>query len=217
MNQLMKAELTMSSRDLAELVEKRHDSVKRTVETLANKGVIGVPQIVEYLDSLGRPAKQYLIGQRDSYVVVAQLSPGFTARLVDRWQELERQVAKPALPDFTNPVEAARAWADAVEQKQIAQRQLEQKQDLVINKAEPLTLTKLVGKSAVRGTNNWLVDNGYQTTSYIRGCRVWTLTEKGREFGVQPDAYTVRWAVEMLDVLPPQDELLDYDSGLRKY
>jgi hypothetical protein len=28
-------------------------------------------------------------GKRDSIVVVAQLSPEFTARLVDRWQELE--------------------------------------------------------------------------------------------------------------------------------
>ena len=45
-------------------------------------------------------------GKRDSIVVVAQLSPEFTARLVDRWQELEAQVAKPALPDFSNPAEA---------------------------------------------------------------------------------------------------------------
>ena len=216
MNQLMQAELTMSSRDLAELVEKRHDNVKRTVETLANRGVIGVPQFEEYLDSLGRPAKQYMIGQRDSYVVVAQLSPEFTARLVDRWQELERQVAKPALPDFTNPVEAARAWADAMEQTQVAQRQLEQKQELVLNKAEPLMLTKLIGRAAVRGTNNWLADNGYQTTSYIRGCRVWTLTEKGHEFGVQVDTHQIKWAIEMLDVLPPLSELLEYDSSLRR-
>jgi hypothetical protein len=34
-----------------------------------------------------------------SFVVVAQLSPEFTAQLVDRWQELEKQVAKPAF-DF---------------------------------------------------------------------------------------------------------------------
>ena len=36
------------------------------------------------------------VGRRDSIVVVAQLCPEFTARLVDRWQELEGQVAKPA-------------------------------------------------------------------------------------------------------------------------
>ncbi|MCF5965083.1 phage antirepressor KilAC domain-containing protein, partial [Xanthomonas perforans] len=37
-------------------------------------------------------------GKRDSIVVVAQLSPEFTARLVDRWQELERRIAAPADP-----------------------------------------------------------------------------------------------------------------------
>lgn len=89
---LLKAQVTpvrMTSREIADLVEKRHDNVKRTIETLADRGVIGLPQIEEYADSLGRPAQQYLIGKRDSYVIVAQLSPEFTAKLVDRWQELE--------------------------------------------------------------------------------------------------------------------------------
>lgn len=48
----------------------------------------------------GRPTTVYVFegeqGKRDSIIVVAQLSPEFTARLVDRWQELEAQVSKPA-------------------------------------------------------------------------------------------------------------------------
>ena len=94
--------LTMSSREMSELTGKRHDSVKRTIEALAFKTdkngdpapVIGVPQIVEYLDTLGRPANEYHVSKRDSFVVVAQLCPEFTARIVDRWQELEAQQAK---------------------------------------------------------------------------------------------------------------------------
>jgi hypothetical protein len=62
----------MTSKEMADLTEKRHDNVKRTIDTLADKGVIGLPQIVEYLDSLGRPATEYQIGKRDSYVIVAQ-------------------------------------------------------------------------------------------------------------------------------------------------
>ena len=76
--------LTMTSREMAALTEKRHDSVKRTIDSLAERGSIGVPQSVEYLDSLGRTAIEYRVGKRDSYVIVAQLSPEFTARLVDR-------------------------------------------------------------------------------------------------------------------------------------
>ncbi|WP_322071005.1 phage antirepressor KilAC domain-containing protein [Paraburkholderia bannensis] len=90
-------DVTMSSREIAELVEKRHDNVKRTIETLIERGVIGVPQIEEYRDTLKRPARAYRVGKRDSYVIVAQLSPEFTARLVDRWQELEARTAQPAI------------------------------------------------------------------------------------------------------------------------
>lgn len=66
--------------------------------------------------------KAYLVGKRDSYVVVAQLSPEFTARLVDRWQELEEQVTSTSIiPDFSNPAIAARAWAEQFELRQLAE------------------------------------------------------------------------------------------------
>nr|WP_287838013.1 phage antirepressor KilAC domain-containing protein [Halomonas sp.] len=111
---------TMSSREIAEVVESRHDNVKRTMESLQERGLIAFTQTEE--KTAGRPAAVYHVNKRDSYVVVAQLSPEFTARLVDRWQELE---AGNALPDFSNPVIAARAWADAKESEQKALAQLE--------------------------------------------------------------------------------------------
>ena len=94
MNQLIPASntVTMSSLEMAELTGKRHDSVKRTVSTLAESGVISYPQIVDGIKAAnGVVPRHYLIGKRDSFVVVAQLCPEFTARLVDRWQELEAQ------------------------------------------------------------------------------------------------------------------------------
>lgn len=107
MNNLMRAtasgEPTMSSVEIADLLEKRHDNVKRTIEALATKQVIGLPQSEEYRDTLGRPAMHYRVGKRDSYVIVAQLSPEFTARLVDRWQELEQAQPKPVAIDYSDP------------------------------------------------------------------------------------------------------------------
>ncbi|CAK0780387.1 KilA domain-containing protein [Gammaproteobacteria bacterium] len=89
--------ITMTSREIAELVEKRHDVVKLSIERLAERGVITFPPLVEtsFKDSAGKTQRttEYRIGKRDSYIIVAQLSPEFTARLVDRWQELE---ARPA-------------------------------------------------------------------------------------------------------------------------
>lgn len=108
------AALTMSSEEIASLVESRHDNVKTSIERLGARGVIQLPALQEVRNHLGQTVSVYQLCKRDSYVVVAQLSPEFTARLVDRWQELEAQAA-PALPDFSNPVAAARAWADAKE------------------------------------------------------------------------------------------------------
>lgn len=108
------AVLTMSSEEIASLVESRHDNVKTSIERLGARGVIRLPALQEVRNHLGQTVSVYQLCKRDSYVVVAQLSPEFTARLVDRWQELESQAA-PALPDFSNPVAAARAWADAKE------------------------------------------------------------------------------------------------------
>ncbi len=122
------AALTMSSREIAELVGSRHDSVKRTIETLASKGVIQLPQTVEVKNHLGQTVQEHVFsgeqGKRDSIVVVAQLSPEFTARLVDRWQELEAAAAaKSAVTLPRNFAEALRLAADLEEQKQLAELQ----------------------------------------------------------------------------------------------
>lgn len=91
------APMTMSSREIADLVEKRHDNVKRTVEMLADRGTIVRPQIEDEqdTDTMGRvrTTSVYHLDKRSSFIVVAQLSPEFTARLVDRWQQLEDEKA----------------------------------------------------------------------------------------------------------------------------
>ena len=115
---------TMTSREIADLVDSRHDKVKQSIERLAARGAIALPPVGEYLDSLGRPAEEYRISKRDSYVIVAQLSPEFTARLVDRWQELESKVAHNetfVVPQtFAQALMLAAQQAAQIEQQQVA-------------------------------------------------------------------------------------------------
>ncbi|HHL6758796.1 TPA: Rha family transcriptional regulator, partial [Escherichia coli] len=100
---IFNGKVSMTSVEIAELVGKRHDNVKRTIETLAKGGVVRSPQIEvsERINNLGFKVQyeHYLFegeqGKRDSIIVVAQLCPEFTARLVDRWRELEEQIRKP--------------------------------------------------------------------------------------------------------------------------
>lgn len=121
--------LSMTSLEIAALVESRHDSVKRTIDRLAEKRVIQLPPLeeVKNFQSLSPNSKTTAYrfvgeqGKRDSIVVVAQLSPEFTAKLVDRWQELEKQLANqqptaPAIPQSLP--EALRLAADLAEKNE---------------------------------------------------------------------------------------------------
>lgn len=152
MSQLATTVLTMSSSDIAELVESRHDHVKRSIERLAERGVIELPPMGEVKNHLNQSVSVYLIGKRDSYIVVAQLSPEFTARLVDRWQELE-QAQQQTIPQSFS--EALRLAADLAEQKQQLTNELAAaapKVDLVIfNQTAPvggdgITMTNAAGQ-----------------------------------------------------------------------
>ena len=87
---------SMTSIEIADLVEKRHDVVKKSIERLAERSVIVQPPMVDGIKSAnGIVTKLYLFsgeqGKRDSIIVVAQLSPEFTACIVDRWQHLEKK------------------------------------------------------------------------------------------------------------------------------
>lgn len=95
------AVLTMTSREISDLVESRHDNVKIAIERLAHRGVIQLPATQDVKNGQGQTVTEYRVGKRDSYIIVAQLSPEFTARLVDRWQELETAVAPPVRAELS--------------------------------------------------------------------------------------------------------------------
>jgi phage antirepressor YoqD-like protein len=81
-------EVTMTSREIAELTGKRHDNVMRTCRELRASGV--TPQIEESdFSHNGNDYKEFRLSKRDSLVLVARLSPEFTGKVVDRWLELE--------------------------------------------------------------------------------------------------------------------------------
>ncbi len=85
---------TMTSLDIEVVTGSRHDAVKRTIERLANRGVIKLPPMVG-IKTATKPTTAFVFSgdqaKRDSLVVVAQLSPEFTADIVDRWIYLEKQ------------------------------------------------------------------------------------------------------------------------------
>ena len=105
---------TMSSREIADLIEKQHSHIKVSAERLAEKGVIGTLATREFTHN-GNTYTEYLLNKRDSLILVAQNCPEFTARIVDRWQELEAQANGGA---FQIPQTFAQALALAAQQAQ---------------------------------------------------------------------------------------------------
>lgn len=210
-------QVTMNSQEIAGLVQSRHDVVKKSIERLASRGVIELPPVVE-IKTATKPSAIYIFsgdkGKRDSVVVVAQLSPEFTAKIVDRWIELEQQAAKARLPDFTNPVTAARAWADEFEAKQAALIQLEQAKpkinhyDTVVERSALLNATEVGSKIGLtaqelnkfleakgvydtrikrsRSFRHWFIEAGYgQTKQTANGYPQSLFTTKGEAWIIE--------------------------------
>lgn len=174
--------ITMSSREIAELVEARHDNVKVTIERLAVRGVIVQPamQDEQDADAMGRKrtTSVYRLDKRSSFIVVAQLSPEFTARLVDRWQELEAALAErqAAPPDLSDPVvlvqlltEHASKRIDAEKRAASAEAKAEAMQEDVaaherLTKADgSLNITEAAKNLGIRPKDlfDWLSHNGW--------------------------------------------------------
>lgn len=108
-------QVTMSSREISELVQSKHGDVKRSAERLVAGGLLTAPLAQFDFTHNGNVYQEYRFNKRDSLVIVARLSPEFTAAVVDRWQELESG-STPSIPKSFS--EALRLAADLEEQKQ---------------------------------------------------------------------------------------------------
>ena len=123
---------TMSSREMAELLKVRHDNVKLSIERLTEKGIISFTSSTEtsHEGAGARPVIVYMVNKRDSYVVVAQMSPQMTAALVDRWQELEERIPKFDITTITKS-QLALMIIESEEEKKKLIVEVEQKQAVI--------------------------------------------------------------------------------------
>ena len=172
----------MTSQQIADLVGSRHDVVRKSIERLAtdkpNKpAVIQLPPMTEVKQnqSLSPNSKTAVYvftgeqGRLDSIVVVAQLSPEFTAALVKRWDELERGVA-PAIQIPQSFAEALQLAADQAKQLELAAPKVAH-YDKVVDRHTLLTATQVgqkIGLSAIM-LNRVLSEIGVYNMAHKRG------------------------------------------------
>jgi hypothetical protein len=109
----------MSSLEIAELTGKRHDHVMRDIRNMLEELEINAPKFGGvYTDSKGEKRPCFHLPKNLTITLVSGYSVVLRSRIVDRWMELEEEAATGparapavALPNFSNPAEAARAWA----------------------------------------------------------------------------------------------------------
>lgn len=170
--------IRMTSQEIADLVQVRHDNVKRSVERLAESGVIQCPPTEDIKNHQNRDMQVYVFegeqGKRNTMILVAQLSPQFLGTVVDRWLELEKAVQQPRLP--SNFKEALQFLIEAEEQKEQLALQVAQQQqvieviqpkadvyDIIANRDNTYTIrdTAKLLKMRPKDLTDWLLANGW--------------------------------------------------------
>lgn len=100
MNAILSTTLTMSSREIAKLCEKRHDHVMRDIGNMLSELNIDAPQFRgTYKTSQGNEYECFNLPKRETLILVSGYRLELRAKIIDRWQELEQQTPRLTTPD----------------------------------------------------------------------------------------------------------------------
>lgn len=161
--------LTMSSREIADLCETRHNQVVETIQRLFASGVLRESRNTTRRvqpEGGGRPMEVYDLTKRDTLIVVSGYKDELRARIIDRWLELEGQ-GTPAM--LTGPQLMAAALIEANATMQAQAQQIEAMQEDVdaldrLSKADgSLCVTDAAKALQMRPKDlfGWLRENGW--------------------------------------------------------
>jgi len=118
--------VTMSSRDIAALCKKLHKHVLRDIENMMeqiNGSKLGLVDLeAQYQDAKGEWRKEYCLPEDLVVTLITGYRADLRYKVVKELERMRKDRAAGALPDFSNPVAAARAWADAQEARMIAEQ-----------------------------------------------------------------------------------------------
>lgn len=114
MNDLAIPQKTMSSVEIAELAEKRHDNVMADIRKMLDDLKIQSPEFSgEQTFANNRKRNVFNLPKRECLILVSGYSIELRAKIIDRWQELENQQQVIAIPQSLP--EALRLAADLAE------------------------------------------------------------------------------------------------------
>lgn len=214
----MSVEMTMGTKEIADLLGKQHHHIKASADYLVSKGVIhGGVALTEtpYINEQNKQTyTEYRLNKRDSLVLVAQNCPELTAAIVDRWQELEA-LQKPQIPQtYAAALLEAGRLALELEQSQQQLALVAPKADVfdkVIERENLLNATQVaqqVGMSAVKMNKQLDAIGGIYSKSVKRGrtfCHGWVESGYGEmkigESGYPQALFTTKGSLRVVELL----------------
>ena len=180
-------QLVADSRQVAEVFKKEHRNVLRDIDRILG-GMLNLEQTQQMFyettyhnEQNGQDYKMYLMN-RDGFSLLVMGFTGAEAlewkiKYINAYNEMEKKLqesSSPALPNFSDPVIAARAWADQYEARRKAEKTIEENKPKVVL-AESIevsdtdisidALAKILKQNGVDiGRNrlfSWMRENGY--------------------------------------------------------
>lgn len=112
----------MTSLEIAEVTGKRHSDILEAIRNMESAWAKVAQRkfpLGSYKDANNQSRPCYILNKTECLYVATKFNDEARAKLVLRWEELENQARKSeiVMPNFSNPAEAARAWADQYEQR----------------------------------------------------------------------------------------------------
>lgn len=145
--------MTMSSREIAELTGKRHDNVMADIRSMLEQLGEAAPEFsgtarIPGPNNSTRTVEVFNLPYRETMILVTGYSVPLRAKVVDRWQEMEKEVkAKNVGTEIALPRSFAEALRLAADQAEVLEKQKE---------ALALAAPKVEFYDQVAESQNWM-------------------------------------------------------------
>ena len=125
----------MTSLQISEVTGKRHDAVLRDIRNILSKGANAHNFVeVDYIDKKGETRPMYELTPKGCLILASGYDVVLREKIIDKLEEYQQKehITMTELPNFTNPAEAARAWAEQFELKQIETKRADEAERQVL-------------------------------------------------------------------------------------
>ena len=149
MNELIKKELTINSRDVADMIGKQHDQLMRSirgyVKVLDDSAKLQTPNFFiesTYINSQNKEQPCYEVTRKGCDMVANKMTGEkgilFTAEYVTKFEEMENQVKLLSADSYTidDPIARAKKWIEEEKERQCL-KAINQEQQEIIGQLQP--------------------------------------------------------------------------------